>query len=165
MSAVDMKYIEVTDKNLCEHQCWATAMLRFLLRYKSELDVETVIKYETLLKDLLDEITETDESKAVPRLTILKQPYDNLPAYNVYKSTRVQEGFFGVTLLFDAYKYFGDKKYLDYAVGALDCLLDNYQNESGAIMRYEWGEVQRLYYGVLPHDNDSRRGFVYARYR
>ena len=57
MSAVDMKDIEVTDKNLCEHQCWATAMLRFLLRYKSELDVETVIKYETLLKDLLDEIT------------------------------------------------------------------------------------------------------------
>lgn len=140
MSAVDMKDIEVTDKNLCEHQCWATAMLRFLLRYKSELDVETVIKYETLLKDLLDEITETDESKAVPRLTILKQPHDNLPAYNVYKSTRVQEGFFGVTLLFDAYKYFGDKKYLDYAVGALDCLLDNYQNESGAIMRYEWGK-------------------------
>ena len=67
MSAVDMKDIEVTDKNLCEHQCWATAMLRFLLRYKSELDVETVIKYETLLKDLLDEITETDESKAAKR--------------------------------------------------------------------------------------------------
>lgn len=140
MSAVDMKDIEVTDKNLCEHQCWATAMSRFLLRYKNELDAETVIKYEKLLKELLDVITETDESKAVPRLTILKQPHENLPAYNVYKSTRVQEGFFGVTLLIDAYKYFGDEKYLDYAIGALDCLLDNYQNKNGAITRYEWGK-------------------------
>lgn len=139
MSAVDRKDIEVTDKNLCEHQCWATAMSRFLLRYKSELDNKTIIKYETLLKDLLDVITETDESKAVPRLTILKQPHENLPAYNVYKSTRVQEGFFGVTLLLDAYRYFGDNKYLDYVIGALDCLLDNYQNKNGAIIRYEWG--------------------------
>ena len=139
MSSVDMKDIEVTDKNLCEHQCWATAMSRFLLRYKSELDVKYIIKYEKLLKELLDVITETDESKAVPRLTILKQPHENLPAYNVYKSARVQEGFFGVTLLIDAYKYFGDEKYLDYAIGALDCLLDNYQNKNGAIIRYEWG--------------------------
>ncbi len=135
MAAVDMQDLEATDKNLCEHQCWATAMLRYLLRYKSELSKSTVEKYEKQLRNLLDVITTADGHSAVERLTIFKQPHDGFPAYNVYKSTRVQEGFFGVTLLMEAYTYFKDEKYREYATGALDCLLDHYTDGSGAVIR------------------------------
>ena len=33
MDSVDLSVVEKTDGNLCEHQCWANAMLRFLRRF------------------------------------------------------------------------------------------------------------------------------------
>lgn len=133
MDAVTMEDIAVTDGNLCEHQCWVSAMLRYMIRYGK------VEKFEKLVKKELDVICETDIEKAVPHQTILKEPHDNFPAYNVYKSGRVQEQFFGVTILLDAYKYFGDEKYLIYAKGALDSLIDHHQNEKGGIETFvEW---------------------------
>ena len=132
MDSVDLDVIkQTTDSNLCEHQCWAPAMLRFLMKYSDKLtDTEKKV-YEEKVLSLLNRVTETDETKAEPRLTIFKRPFEGLPAYNVFRSQRIQEQFFGVTLLLDAYKYFKDEKYYEYAVGAMDCLLDNYQRPDG----------------------------------
>ena len=133
MHAVTMEDISKTDGNLCEHQCWVSAMLRFMLNFGKDEKLESLVKKE------LDVICETDINKATPHQTILKEPHENFPAYNVYKSGRVQEQFFGVIILLDAYKYFNDEKYLVYAEGALDSLIHHHQNEQGGIETFvEW---------------------------
>lgn len=126
-----------TNSNLCEHQCWVSAMLRFLMKYGNTLSGVDKNAYESKLKAQLDIITEEDEGKAIQEVTILNKPHNIFPAYNVYKSRRVQELHFGIIILLDAYKYFGDKKYYDYMIGATDCLLDFYYN-NGKI-QVDWG--------------------------
>ncbi|MBQ7761330.1 MAG: hypothetical protein IJ400_04670 [Clostridia bacterium] len=140
MDTVDLDLIkEKTDSNLCEHQCWASAMLRYLLKYKNTLTTEEINTYEEKLRTLLDTITQKNEDLAVPRITIWHKSQDKLPAYNMYKSFRVQELFFGITILLDAYKYFGEGKYYTYLIGAMDCLLDHYQGPNGEI-QIDWGD-------------------------
>lgn len=126
--------IDATDGNLCEHQCWAPAMLRYMLKYGK------VERYENEVKKLLSIVTETDEEKAKSRITILSKGQKNgLPPYHIFNSTRIQEQFFGVTLLLDAYRYFGDDKWGSYAVNALNTLLDTYQKEDGRLETWvEW---------------------------
>ena len=139
MDTVDLDTIKNhTDGNLCEHQCWASAMLRFLLKYKHMLTEGEVEIYEGKVLSFLDILTEQDESKAVPRQTILSTPHDIFPAYNVYKSRRVQELFFGITILLDAYKYFKEEKYLRYVIGATECLTSFYQKDDGGLY-IDWG--------------------------
>ncbi len=145
MDSVDLDILRTyTDFNLCEHQCWVSATLRFLLRYKHMLSDNEVLKYESRVLYLLDIITETDESKATPRVTIWHKPHDGFLPYNVYKSKRVQELFFGITILLDAYKYFGDEKYYTYMAGAINCLIDYYGKEDGSI-KISWGEHSEDY--------------------
>lgn len=127
-----------TDGNLCEHQCWASAMLRFLRRHRPRLTEDEVCELESKLRPFLATLTETDEAKAVPRQTIFHLPHEGFPAYNVYRSRRVQELFFGITILLDAYLYFGDERYYRYAVGATDCLISHYQKEDGRL-EVDWG--------------------------
>ena len=139
MDTVDLDLIEKrTDGNLCEHQSWASAMLRFLIKYREKLTYDELQAYEKKLRQLLDIITEEDENRATPHRTILKNSHDEFMRYNVYKSCRVQELCAGITILLDAYKYFGDKKYLEYAKGATTCLISYYQKEDGRI-EVNWG--------------------------
>lgn len=139
MDTVDLDLIkEKTDSNLCEHQCWASAMLRYLLKYKSTLTNAEINTYEEKLLSLLNVITAKDEALAVPRVTIWHKRQENSPAYNMYKSIRVQELFFGITILLDAYKYFKNEEYYTYLIGAVDCLIDFYQGENGQI-QVNWG--------------------------
>ena len=134
MDKVDLNIIKTkTDGNLCEHQCWASATLRYLMKYKDTLTKEEVDAYEKRVLSLLNVITEQDKDKATPRVTVFKEPHDGFIAYNVYKSCRVQELFFGITILLDAYKYFGDEKYYEYFVGATECLVSYYQKSDGRI--------------------------------
>lgn len=133
MDSVDLEVVAQTDENLCEHQCWASATLRFLLNYQEKLTDGEVDIYENRVKRLLDRVTETDIEKAQSRLTIFNREHDGLPAYNIFRSKRIQEEFFGITLLLDAYKYFKDEKYYEYAVNTLDSLLDNYQAPDGRL--------------------------------
>lgn len=136
MDSVNLAVIESkTDGNLCEHQCWASAMLRFLIKYKDRLTDEEVDSYELKLRSLLNIVTETDETKAVPRRTIFAKQYQKYPAYNIFKSTRIQEEFFGVTILLDAFKYFNEEKYYEYAINTLNSLIDNYQSLDGRLER------------------------------
>lgn len=79
MDSVDLSVVEKTDGNLCEHQCWANAMLRFLRRFGQTLTAEEIKIYEKKVKILLDVITETDKNKAVARRTIFFAPYKGLP--------------------------------------------------------------------------------------
>ncbi len=144
MDSVSLETIKNhTDGNLCEHQCWASAILRFLRKYKNMLSESELCEYESKIKGFLDILTEECVDKAVPRQTILKSPHDSFGAYNVYKSRRVQELFFGITILLDAYLYFGDEKYYEYAIGATDCLIRDYQADNGQFqIIYENGNIE-----------------------
>lgn len=126
MEAVSETDLEKTDQNLCEHQCWIPAMLRFMLRYGKNT------AFESKLKKSLDVITSEQKENFRPRLTVARQE-NNL--FRVWDSERIQEGFFGVTLLWDAYRFFADEKYKQYAVGLLDYLLKNYQKADGRLER------------------------------
>lgn len=138
LDTVDTEIIKKrTNGNLCEHQCWVSAMLRYLLKYENTLTRVDKIAYENKLNKALDIITETDESKAAPEITVLNKPHSIFPAYNVYKSRRVQELHFGIVIFLDAYKYFKDEKYCQYAIGATDCLLDFYYKEGR--IEVDWG--------------------------
>lgn len=142
MDSVDLSVVAQTDGNLCEHQCWASAMLRFLINYKERLTESEVKIYEDKVLSLLGVITEKDPAKAVARRTILQAPFEDYPAYNIFKSRRIQEQFFGITILLDAYKYFGNQEYLSYAVGATDCLIEHYQGEDGGLETSNFGEKE-----------------------
>lgn len=133
MDTVDLELVKnTTDGNLCEQQAWAGAMLKFLLNHKERLNEKEIAEYEGKLKNLLDRVTETDPLKAEKRLTIFKEPIEDFPAFNIFKSRRIQEQYFGINILLDSYRYFGDEKYLEYAIGATDSLIDNYQKENGS---------------------------------
>lgn len=130
MDSVSFSDIKKTDGNLCEHQCWVSAMLRFMLKQgKNE-------EYERKVKLLLDVVTEKDEKKARHDITIFDKPQNGYPAYHIYKSNRIQEQFFGITILLDAFKYFGREEYLIYAENALDTALSIYQKQGGGLIRY-----------------------------
>lgn len=145
MDTVDLDVVKkYTDGNLCEHQCWVSAILRYLLNYKNTLTPGEVLKYEEKVLYELNIITEQNIEKAVPRQTIWCKPHDGFLPYNVYKSKRVQELFFGITILLDAHKYFGDEKYLTYLKGALDCFISYYQKEDGRI-EIDWGNSRGDY--------------------
>ncbi len=127
-----------TNGNLCEHQCWAPATMRYLMKYGDTVSQNDREIYEKRLMWLLNIMTEQNPEKAIKEITILDTPHGVFPAYNVYKSPRVQELFFGITILTDAYLYFKDEKYLRYAKGATECLFSHYLKEDGRLEVY-WG--------------------------
>lgn len=111
--------------NLCECQFWAAAMLRYIQRYGEKPS------YHKRLKEFFDVLLAEDENKAVERLSVLEKPYGEFPKYSVFKSRRIQEHMAGVTILLDAYQVYKDEKYLTYALGMLDSLIENYQKPNG----------------------------------
>ena len=115
------------DGNLCEWKCHVAAILRYMQKYGKSPALVKKIKPE------LDLITTRNESEAKARQTIFYKARAGYPAYHVFDSTRIQEQFFGVTILLDAYKLFGTKKYLTYAVKTLECALKHYQKIDGRI--------------------------------
>ncbi len=149
MESVDLSVIaRNTDGNLCEHQSWASATLRFLMKYKGELSRNEITDLENKALSLLSVITEKDEAKATPHRTILNKPHGRFGAYNVYKSCRVQELAAGITILLDAYKYFGKEEYLTYAKGATECLISGYQGKDGQI-EVLWDDGSREDYSTV----------------
>ena len=118
--SVSQKDLDFTDKNLCEHQCWQSAMLRYMARYGQRAE------YWNKLLPALEIITEKDEKKAISRRTIFYKEHKGDPPYSIFESGRIQEQLFGVTILLDAYRLTGDKRYFDYLTGALDCVLEHH---------------------------------------
>ena len=120
MDSVSQEDLNFTDENLCEHQCWESAMLRYMSRYGQQKD------YWDKLFPALGVITEEDENKAIPRRTIFYKEHNGAPPYSIFESGRIQEQLFGVTILLDAYRLTGDEKYLKYLTGALDSVLEHH---------------------------------------
>ncbi len=113
--------------NACECQCWAGAMLKFMLRFGRNP------AYDKKLREFFDVFLTTDEEQAVVRLTVFDKPHGDFPAYSVYKSRRIQEQHFAISMLLDAYKLYGEERFLRYAVGAMNTIIDHYQKKDGRL--------------------------------
>lgn len=120
MDSISQEDLNFTDENLCEHQCWESAMLRYMARYGQQKE------YWDKLLPALEIITEENEKKAIPRRTIFHQEHNGAPPYSIFESERIQEQLFGATILTDAYRLTGEQKYLKYLTGALDCVLEHH---------------------------------------
>ena len=128
--SVSLADLATGDGNLCEWKCHVPAILRYMQKYGKSPELVKKVKSE------LDLITTRNESYAIDRQTIFYKARAGYPAYNVFNSTRIQEQFFAVTILLDAYKLFGVKKYLTYAVKTLECALKYYQKADGRIEKH-----------------------------
>ncbi len=67
------------------------------------------------------------------RKTIVPYKTEKFAPYHIEDSVRIQEQFFGVSILTEAYKLYGDKKYLEFAIAALSELRDNWITPEGMI--------------------------------
>lgn len=114
------------EDNLCEGMAWCWAMLAYMDLYGEK---KYLPKVEKALRNVMCE-----EGEPVPRHSIVPYAADGFPAYHICKSKRVQEQFFGISILTDMYKVTKDKKYLDFAVNSAVTVIETYQTESGAIV-------------------------------
>lgn len=115
------------DYNLCEGGFWTWSLLRYALLYGEK------IKESELLSDL-----ETIMGRKKPylqRRSIVPFAQDNYSPVHIYQSDRIQEQFVGVSILLDAHRLYGKDEYLDYAVMALDELIQNWITDEGEVRR------------------------------
>ena len=113
------------DHNLCEHGMWCWAMLRYMREYGRKE------AYEAEVLNLLSIVMEGESNVVLNACTISKEQ-----EYRTYNSTRIQEVYGGVNILLDAYRVFGEKKYLEFAITVLEARLRSDLSPEGAIMRY-----------------------------
>lgn len=105
------------DDNLCEGGCFLWSML-CNRRMTGNTKNDDVIKKEL-------SIVMCEEGEPVRRKTIVPYKTEYAP-YHICGSKRIQEQYFGVSILLEAYKAFDDRRYIDFAANALDELLENY---------------------------------------
>lgn len=106
------------DDNLCEGRCFLWEML-------VNMRLEKSLKFNNVAKEELDIImSKTD--KLIPHLTIVPYAVGEYAPYHVHDSDRIQEQFFGVSILIEAYHVYNDKSILDFAVCTLNELVENY---------------------------------------
>ena len=118
-------YRDYHDHNLCEHGMWCWAMLRYMQDYgQKNAYIDEVLNH---LRIVMAE----EETVTLNCCTILKEQGNRTK-----NSTRIQEVYGGVNILLDAYKVFGEDKYLDFAITVLETRLKNDLSPAGAIMRY-----------------------------
>lgn len=108
------------DANLCEGGCFVWAMLVNMALHNNRA-------YDSIVREELDIVM--GKSKMVPRRTIVPFPVDGHAAWHIYQSDRVQEQFFGVSILLEAYKVYQEQELLTYAVNALKELTENYMRD------------------------------------
>ena len=116
-----LTYRGYEDYNLCEHAMWCWADLRYMRAFGICEPIADDVK------NMLDIITGSCDC-AVDRCTF----DDNCLTHN---SNRIQEAYNGVNILLDAYRVFGDKKYLEFAVKVLQRRLRDDLSPEGAILR------------------------------
>lgn len=114
------------DENLCEGMTWCWAMASYMHFYGSKKYLEAVQReLETVMGE---------RKPFVPRATIVPYALDGFPAYHLYRSKRIQEQFFGISILTDMYQCTGEGKYLNFAVHAAETMVRTYQRENGALI-------------------------------
>ena len=122
-----------TDGNMCESKNHLSAMLRWMIGNGKDKRLLDIVMPE------LELLTTDDISQAKDRQTIFPRAHDGYPAYNTLHSNRVQEQFFGVGILLDAYKLTQNEFWLNFAKHALDSVLDHHQRDDGRIeTTLEW---------------------------
>lgn len=114
------------DRNLCEGGCWTWSLLRYL---KTHEDGRLTM---AVLDDL--RVITGEKKPYIERRSIVPEAQKRFAPYHVFSSSRIQEQFFGVSILLDAYRLFHVDEYLDHAVKALDELLENWTGPDGAIV-------------------------------
>lgn len=116
-----LTYRGYEDYNLCEHAMWCWADLRYMRAFGVCEPIADDVK------NMLDIITGNCDCP------IYGCTYDdNCLTHN---SSRIQEAYNGVNILLDAYRVFGDKKYLEFAVKVLQRRLRDDLSHEGAILR------------------------------
>lgn len=116
-----LTYRGYEDYNLCEHAMWCWADLRYMRAFGVCEPIADDVK------NMLDIITGNCDC------AIYGCTYDdNCLTHN---SSRIQEAYNGVNILLDAYRVFGDKKYLEFAVKVLQRRLRDDLSPEGAILR------------------------------
>ena len=116
-----LTYRGYEDYNLCEHAMWCWADLRYMRAFGVCEPIAGDVK------NMLDIITGNCDC------AIYGCTYDdNCLTHN---SSRIQEAYNGVNILLDAYRVFGDKKYLEFAVKVLQRRLKDDLSPEGAILR------------------------------
>lgn len=108
------------DRNLCEGGCFLWEML-----------INGDKKFESVIREELNIIM--GKGEYVPRRTIVPHKTEKYAPYHICESGRVQEQFFGVSILLEAYKLYKDKEILEFAVNTLEELADNY-TKSGMLL-------------------------------
>ena len=78
-----------------------------------------------------------DNGANVEGKTILPYKTEQYEAYHVSDSKRVQEQFFGVSILMEAYKLYDERNYLEFGIAALYELVNNWITEEGMIFNGE----------------------------
>lgn len=128
------------DDNLCEGGCFLWAMLVNMRLHGHR-------KYDGVAREQLDIIT--GKGEPVHRRTILPYPAEGYAAYHVYKSGRVQEQFFGASILLEYYRVYGESWMLDYAVAAMGELADHYM-EGGRLVNGEGVDYTTVCCPMIP---------------
>ena len=109
------------DDNLCEGGCFLWSMLVNMRKNGS-------LKYDKIVRKELG-IIMGENGTQIPRKTIVPYKTDDYAPYHIYQSGRVQEQFFGISILLEAYLLYTEQRFLDFAANALDELLDNYYKQ------------------------------------
>ncbi len=128
------------DDNLCEGGCFLWEMLVNMRTGGHK-------KYDEVALEQLDIIT--GKGEPVHRRTILPYPAEGYAAYHVYKSGRVQEQFFGVSILLEYYRVYGWSWILDYAVSTMDELVENYM-KNGMLVNGEGVDYTTVCCPMIP---------------
>ncbi|MBQ8885883.1 MAG: hypothetical protein IJY62_05910 [Clostridia bacterium] len=122
--------------NLCEGWTWVNTAVDYMRAYGK--DEALMKKVDFALSVILTE----DEEKARPHCTVWTKEHDGYPAYNVYRSNRIQEGFTGIWMMLDLFGLTGEIKYRDIAFHMCENYLKCYQDTDGGLKRVEHGRVE-----------------------
>lgn len=119
-----LTYRGYKDFNLCEHCMWAWSALKYLQQDGGDDRIHRDVR------NLLN-IMNPENNVKQPRCSF--DPDDH---YNTCGDYRIQEAFNGVSMLLDAYKLYGDDKFLQLAKTALRSKLEVDQLDDGGVYRY-----------------------------
>lgn len=105
------------DDNLCEGGCFLWSML-------CNMNFNNTHRYDSVAKSELDIITAKGEY--VHRKTIVPHATADYGPYHIHNSIRIQEQFFGVSILLEAYKLYKTEELYEYTIASLTDLVENY---------------------------------------
>lgn len=114
------------DDNMCEGTVWCWSLISYMNTYG---DKKYLNKVRSALKKVMCE-----ECEPIQGQTIVPYSVNGMPPYLIYKSHRIQEQFFGISMLTDMYKLTGEKKYIDFAEKSARAVLSLYQRDNGGLI-------------------------------